>query len=267
MRRKLIIGNWKMHGSRASIDELLLSVQSLVGAASSLAGVDTVVCPPSVFIPQVAAVLSVGSIACGAQTISEYEHGAYTGEISGSMLAEFDCRYAIVGHSERRSLFVESDAQLVEKFVAAQRAGITPIYCVGESLPQREAGTALGAVSAQLQVLIDRVGIEAFAGTVIAYEPVWAIGTGKTATPEQVRQVHGHIRALFARVSVSVAAGLQIVYGGSVNAVNAAELLGSEDIDGALVGGASLKAQEFAAIITAARSAYKSVETINSLKR
>jgi len=260
MRRKLVIGNWKMHGSRASIDVLLSGLQSLVGNALSLgvaegALVDVVVCPPCVFLPQVGAALSDGSIAWGAQTISEHEQGAFTGEISGAMLAEFDCQYAIVGHSERRSLFAESDAQLVEKFVAAQRVGLTPIFCVGETLAQREAGAALSTIASQLQVLIDRVGIDAIAGAVIAYEPVWAIGTGKTAAPEQVRQVHGHIRALFASASAQVAAGLQIVYGGSVNAANAAELLGSEDIDGALVGGASLKAREFAAIVTAACSA------------
>ena len=251
MRRKLVVGNWKMNGSQVSVDKLLSALESDIDTDSSA---EVAVCPPCVFIPQVAAALSGGSIAWGAQTISEHQQGAFTGEISGAMLAEFECRYAIVGHSERRSLFAEGDEQLVEKFAAAQRVGVTPIFCVGESLAQRESGAALSTVSAQLQLLIDRVGIDAMADAVIAYEPIWAIGTGETASVQQVQQVHSHIRALLAGASASVAAASQIIYGGSVNAANAAELLGSEDIDGALVGGASLKAKEFAAIVAAASS-------------
>lgn len=252
MRRNLVVGNWKMHGSLASVDDLLSGLKSSSGGIDSTV---VAVCPPYVFIPQVAKSLSGTAIQWGSQNLSEQQQGAYTGEVSGAMLAELGCEFAIVGHSERRSLYHETDQLVAEKFIAAQQAALTPILCVGESLEQREAGAALATVEAQLKVLVDLAGIDAIAKSVIAYEPVWAIGTGKTATPEQAQQVHAHIRQVIAQSSQQVASEIQIIYGGSVNAENSAELFAKEDIDGALVGGASLKAIEFAAIVKAAAGA------------
>lgn len=249
MRRNLVVGNWKMHGSLASVNELLSGLKSSIGSIDSLT---IAVCPPFIFAPVVEKSLAGTAIQWGSQNISENQQGAYTGEVSGAMLAEFGCRYAIVGHSERRSIYSESDLLVAQKYMAAQQAGLTPIVCVGESLEQREAGKALTTVERQLEILIDEAGIESFSRAVIAYEPVWAIGTGKTATPEQAQEVHSHIRQVIGRSSEQVAAKIQIIYGGSVNAGNSAQLFAKEDIDGALVGGASLKAVDFSAIVNAA---------------
>lgn len=248
MRRCLVVGNWKMHGTVVAVDDLLTGIKRAI----SLDGqTDVAVCPPFIFIPRVAAALKDSGISWGAQDISEQCEGACTGEVSATMLLEFACSYAIIGHSERRSRHGETDGLVAAKFKAAQDAGLTPVMCVGESLQQREAGQALATVEAQVSAVLDAVGIDAFSDAVVAYEPVWAIGTGKTASPEQAQEVHAHIRQVLAAAGSEVAGQLQILYGGSVNAGNAAELFAKTDIDGALVGGASLKTDEFCAIVMA----------------
>ncbi|MDP2169679.1 MAG: triose-phosphate isomerase [Thiobacillus sp.] len=246
MRKKLVAGNWKMHGSLAENAALLSALKP------ALAGIEAVVCVPFPYLAQAQAELTGSSIAWGAQNVSEQTKGAFTGEVSASMLLDFGCTYVIVGHSERRSLYGESDALVARKYVAAQAAGLTPILCVGESLAERESGVTEAVVSRQLDAVIDAAGVASLAGAVIAYEPVWAIGTGKTASPEQAQAVHAFIRGRVAALDASVADQLVIQYGGSVKAANAAELMAQPDIDGGLIGGASLVADEFAAICRAA---------------
>jgi triosephosphate isomerase len=213
------------------------------------------VCVPFPYLPQVSAALAGSPIAWGAQNVSEHDAGAYTGEVSGAMLREFGCRYAIVGHSERRALYGEDDKTVAAKFVAARRAGLTPILCVGETLAQRERGETESVVGRQLDAVVGAAGIAAFAGAVLAYEPVWAIGTGKNATPQQAQDVHAFARGRLAARDEALAAGLTILYGGSVKPGNAAELFAMRDIDGGLIGGASLAATDFIAICAAARRA------------
>ena len=242
MRTPLVAGNWKMHGDRQMVRELLAGIQS--GNLSS--GVDVAVFPPYVYLPQVAEAVAGSAIAFGAQTLSEHQQGAFTGEISASMLVDIGCQYVLVGHSERRTLFAESNEQVAEKFVAAQKAGLIPMLCVGETLEEREAGKTLSVISEQLQAVTAR-DID-LTKSVIAYEPVWAIGTGLTATPEQAQEVHAYIREQLGAVGQQV----RILYGGSVKADNAASLFAEADIDGALVGGASLKADQFCEICRAA---------------
>lgn len=250
MRRSLVVGNWKMVGSRVGVTELVeeLKVHLVINDQ-----VDVAVCPPYIFLPQVSESMRESGVHWGAQNLSQYSEGAFTGEISASMLADFGCKYTIVGHSERRSLFSEDDAEVADKFVATQSVGLTPILCVGESLQQRESGEALEWVERQITAVIEVAGVEAFANAVIAYEPIWAIGTGKTASPEQAQQVHAHIRSVVASGHAGVAGDLRILYGGSVKANNAGELFANPDIDGALVGGASLIAADFAEICKAAK--------------
>ena len=246
MRKKLVAGNWKMHGSLAENAALLAAIKP------ALAGIEAVVCVPFPYLAQVQAALSGSSITWGAQNISEQAKGAFTGEVSASMLLDFGCKYVIVGHSERRSLYSESDALVASKYKAAQAAGLTPILCVGESLAERETGVTEAVVARQLDAVIDLAGVGSLANAVIAYEPVWAIGTGKTATPEQAQAVHAFIRGKIAALDQSVADHVVIQYGGSVKAANAAELMVQPDIDGGLIGGASLVADEFVAICRAA---------------
>jgi len=246
MRKKLVAGNWKMHGSLAENAALLSALKP------ALAGIEAVVCVPFPYLAQAQAELSGSSIAWGAQNVSEEAKGAFTGEVSVSMLLDFGCTYVIVGHSERRSLYGESDALVARKYVAAQAAGLTPILCVGESLAERESGVTEAVVSRQLDAVIDAAGVASLVKAVIAYEPVWAIGTGKTASPEQAQAVHAFIRGRVAALDASVADQLVIQYGGSVKAANAAELMAQPDIDGGLIGGASLVADEFVAICRAA---------------
>jgi len=246
MRKKLVAGNWKMHGSLAENAALLSALKP------ALAGIEAVVCVPFPYLAQAQAELSGSSIAWGAQNVCEQAKGAFTGEVSASMLLDFGCTYVIVGHSERRSLYGESDALVARKYVAAQAAGLTPILCVGESLAERESGVTEAVVSRQLDAVIDAAGVASLAKAVIAYEPVWAIGTGKTASPEQAQAVHAFIRGRVAALDASVAGQLVIQYGGSVKAANAAELMAQPDIDGGLIGGASLVADEFVAICRAA---------------
>ncbi|NDP48727.1 MAG: triose-phosphate isomerase [Sulfuriferula multivorans] len=246
MRKKLVAGNWKMHGSLAENSALLAALKP------ALAGIDAVVCVPFPYLAQVQAALAGSSVAWGAQNLSEQAKGAFTGEVSAAMLLDFGCTYVIVGHSERRSLYGESDALVANKYMAAQAAGLKPILCVGESLDERESGVTEAVVARQLDAVINAAGVASLANAVVAYEPVWAIGTGKTASPEQAQAVHAFIRHKIAALDVAIADQLVIQYGGSVKAANASELMAKPDIDGGLIGGASLVVEEFVAICRAA---------------
>jgi triosephosphate isomerase len=247
MRNKLVIGNWKMHGSLA--DNLGLLHQVRAGAAELKAGV--AVCVPYPYLAQARSALDGSAVSWGAQDVSEHKSGAYTGEVSASMLADFGCRYALVGHSERRSFYGDSDQVVAAKTAAALALGLIPVICVGETLEEREAGITAAVVGRQLDAVLERCGVAALAKAVLAYEPVWAIGTGKTASPAQAQEVHQQIRARVAAQDAQVAAGVQILYGGSVKPGNAAELFAQADIDGGLIGGASLVAKDFLAICAA----------------
>jgi len=241
-RRTLVAGNWKMNGSRADSTAL---VNGLKQGIASVKNADLAVCPPYILIPLAADLLKGTAIAVGGQNLNINTSGAFTGEIAGPMLKDAGCRYVIVGHSERRSLYGENDAVVADKFKAAQDHGLVPILCVGELLEEREANRTEAVVARQLDAVIAKSGIAAFANAVIAYEPVWAIGTGKTASPEQAQAVHKFIRDKLAKLDAGVAGGVRILYGGSMKASNAKELLGQPDIDGGLIGGASLQAEEF----------------------
>lgn len=250
MRTPLIAGNWKMHGSLAESHRLVAALRAGVATASHAR---MLLCPPLVYVHAAAGWLEGSAILLGAQDISERPGtGAYTGEVSGAMLADVGCGYAIVGHSERRALYAESDALVAAKFRAAQQASLTPILCVGETLEEREAGRTREVVERQVTAVLDELGVSAFGDAVVAYEPVWAIGTGRTATPEQAQQVHALIRAMIAARDVTIAGQLTILYGGSVKGANAKDLFAMDDIDGGLVGGASLQASEFLNIFHAA---------------
>lgn len=249
MRQPLVAGNWKMNGSLDSITAL---VEGVKAGLDSVSTAEMAVCPPYVYIPTVAALIGGTPISLGAQDVSDQEAGAFTGEVAPAMLTDVGCKYAIVGHSERRSIYGESDDFTASKFAAARKAGLVPILCVGELLEEREQGITEQVVSRQLDAVIDLEGIGALADAVIAYEPVWAIGTGKTASPEQAQDVHAFIRGKLAALDTAVADKVRILYGGSMNAANAAELLAMADIDGGLIGGASLKPADFLAIGSAA---------------
>lgn len=247
-RKKLVAGNWKMNGSfsrnSALLEEVLAGVSGL--------GCEILVCPPFPYLAQVGRLLAGSGVVWGGQNISSYEQGAYTGEVAGEMLIDLGCRYVLVGHSERRSLFGESDSLVAEKFSAAQKASLIPILCVGESLDERNAGLTEFVVMRQLNAVLAVCGVDALRESVIAYEPVWAIGTGVTATPVQVQEVHALIRQRLAQLSRQVAEVVRIVYGGSVKPENASTLFAQQDVDGGLVGGASLVASDFLAICRAA---------------
>lgn len=247
MRVKLVAGNWKMHGSLATNLGLLQAVREGAKGAAEIA-----VCVPYPYLAQARSVLDGSAVAWGAQDVSEHVQGAFTGEVSGPMLADFGCRYALVGHSERRSFYGDTDGVVAAKFAAALKSGLIPVLCVGESLAEREAGVTGDVVTRQIDAVLATSGVGAFAKAVVAYEPVWAIGTGRTASPAQAQEVHALIRQRFARDSADVAAGLRILYGGSVKPGNAGELFGQPDIDGGLIGGASLVAADFLAIHAAA---------------
>jgi triosephosphate isomerase len=248
MRRKLVVGNWKMHGSLALNAALLGAIKT---GAAQLSRVDIAVCAPFPYLAQLQAELAASAVKWGAQDVHQLEKGAFTGEVSAAMLADFGCTYVIVGHSERRSIYGESSRLVAEKFVAAQQAGLIPILCVGETLEQREHGETETVVAEQLDAVIAVAGVQALRKAVLAYEPVWAIGTGKTATPEQAQAVHAFIRQRVTEQDVQVAQGLVILYGGSVKAANAQELFAKADIDGGLIGGASLVADDFLGICRA----------------
>lgn len=246
-RKKLVAGNWKMNGSLAANAALMGELLAGIGQPVC----DVAVCVPAVYLAQVQLLLAgQGGIALGAQDVSQHESGAYTGDVSAAMLKELGARYVIVGHSERRQYQGETDAQVAVKAQRALAAGLTPIVCVGETLREREQGETESVVGRQLSAVIQLNG-ERLADLVVAYEPVWAIGTGRTATPEQAQAVHAALRALLAAADLQ-AAGVRILYGGSMNAGNAAELLAQPDIDGGLIGGASLKARDFLKIIETA---------------
>jgi len=251
MRRKLIAGNWKMFGSLAQNEALLNAVS--VGIAR-MPGVDCAVCVPFPYLAQAQQMLRSSAVKWGAQDVHQADKGAYTGEVAASMLCDFGCRYVIVGHSERRSLYGESSQLVAGKFAAAQKVGLLPILCVGETLEQRESGTTETVVAGQLDAVIKLLGVQSLRNAVVAYEPVWAIGTGKTASPEQAQAVHAFIRQRVAGHDGQVAQGLNILYGGSVKPSNAAELFAMPDIDGGLIGGASLVAEDFLAICHAGQN-------------
>ena len=248
MRRKLVVGNWKMNGSRTSNAVLLSEI--VAGLAAS--GAASAVCVPAPYLAQCQAQLAGTALGWGAQDVSAHASGAYTGEISAAMLQDFGCGYVVIGHSERRAYHGESDAQVAAKTVAALAAGITPIVCIGETLAQREAGQTDEVVAQQLGAVLAAVSADEVAKLVLAYEPVWAIGTGKTATPQMAQDVHQVLRAQLAAKNAVAAAGVQILYGGSMKPENAKELMAMPDIDGGLIGGAALKAADFLAIIHAA---------------
>ena len=252
MRQSLVAGNWKLNGSGALIKALLDEINTGV---AGMQNVSVAVCAPYVYIPMIAGLLQGSCIAAGAQDVSEHDSGAYTGEVSAAMLQEVGCEYVIVGHSERRALYGERDEDTANKFAAARRQGLIPILCVGETLAEREQGITEDVVARQLDVVIALEGVDALGDAVIAYEPVWAIGTGKTASPQQAQDVHAAIRAKLAGLNAVVAEKVQILYGGSVKGANAAELFAMADIDGGLIGGASLDAQDFLAICQAGNAA------------
>ena len=249
-RKPLIAGNWKMHGALAESRQL---VDALRAGVSANARATMLLCPPYVYLPAVQGWLQGSPILFGAQDVADKPGtGAFTGEVSGQMLRDVGCSYVIVGHSERRALYGETDAVVATKFKAAQAAGLTPILCVGETLEQREAGQTRSVIERQVAAIVDAAGVQAFAKAVIAYEPVWAIGTGRTASPEQAQEVHAFIRGMIAARDATIAAGLSILYGGSVKGANARSLFAMADIDGGLVGGASLVAAEFLEIFRSA---------------
>jgi len=251
MRRPLVAGNWKMYGSKAGVRQLL---DGVLAGAGGVSGVDIAVCAPYVYLDRVEDRLRGSTVEWGAQDVCDRTgEGAYTGEVSGQMLRDFGCRYVIVGHSERRHIYGETDALVAAKFGAALASGLVPILCVGELLGEREDGATEKVVDRQLAAVLAALGSPGDLGRgVIAYEPVWAIGTGRTATPDQAQEVHAFIRARLMREDRATAGNLRILYGGSVKAANAADLFAMEDIDGGLIGGASLKSDEFLSICRAA---------------
>ncbi len=250
MRRNIVAGNWKLHGSRAFAADLVAAIAADMPAS----GVDVVVLPPLPYLSELIDGFEARGLLFGAQDVSANEKGAYTGEVSAAMLVDIGARYGLVGHSERRQHHAESDALIAHKFLAAKHAALVPILCVGESLHEREAGQTEYRIETQLAAIFEHAGAQAFAGAVVAYEPVWAIGTGKTATPAQAQAVHAFIRGEIAARDATIAGSLCILYGGSCKPDNAAELFAQPDVDGGLIGGASLVASDFLAIVAAART-------------
>ena len=248
MRKKFVAGNWKMHGSFQQNTALLENLKAHVSDVACAVAV----CVPYPYLAQAQSMVEGSVIGLGAQNLSEHVSGAFTGEVSASMLKEFGCRYVLVGHSERRAQYGESDAVVAAKFAAAQAVGIVPVLCVGESLAERQSGLTAQVVSRQLSAVLDLLGVAALESSVVAYEPVWAIGTGMTATPGQAQEVHFAIRSQVAVQNAVIAGGLRILYGGSVKPQNAKELFAQADIDGGLIGGAALVADDFLAICRAA---------------
>lgn len=241
MRQKLIMGNWKMNGSRADGQQLAKALAEGLGAVSQ----EVAVCVPFVYLSDIANVLGDSGIKLGAQNVADQASGAYTGEISAAMLKDCRCKYALVGHSERRSYYGDTDQSVAQRFCHAQKQGVVPVLCVGETLEEREQDKTFEVIDQQLNAVIEAAGVEALQDAVIAYEPVWAIGTGKTATDEQAQEVHHYIRQQIAARNAEIAGKLQILYGGSVKPDNAKALFAMPDIDGGLVGGASLDAAGF----------------------
>ncbi|HEY2346620.1 MAG TPA: triose-phosphate isomerase [Xanthomonadaceae bacterium] len=263
MRRRIVAGNWKLHGDRAFARALL----DEIAAARRPPDVEVVLLPPAIYLGELIAQYMQAGLAFGAQDLSANDSGAFTGEISATMVHDVGCRYTLVGHSERREYHREDNRLVAEKFVAAHKAGLTPILCVGETLQQREAGQTEWVIQRQIDAVRDIAGQDALAACVVAYEPVWAIGTGRTATPQQAQEVHAFIRGEVAAGNATIANWLPILYGGSVKASNAADLFAQPDVDGGLIGGASLVARDFLAIVAAAsRPSGGSDRTLRSLK-
>ncbi|MBR9882250.1 MAG: triose-phosphate isomerase [Oceanospirillales bacterium] len=252
MRKALVAGNWKMNGRIAKNDELVTTVLAGLAEQALTERVDVMVFPPSIYVGQVESLVRGSNVSVGAQNLCEYKDGAYTGELSADMLVDSGCTAVLVGHSERRALFGDDDARVAAKVKAALDAGLTPVLCLGESLEERDAEKTLAVVTEQFETAVDALDVSEIARIVLAYEPVWAIGTGRTATPEQAQEVHAHLRGLLASRSRELADKVRVLYGGSVNADNAAALFGQPDIDGGLIGGASLKAKDFLTICHAA---------------
>lgn len=252
-RQPLVIGNWKMHGTQASISSLL---QALLSQLPTLKQTQVAVCAPFPYLLLCREKLTNSPVYWGAQNVSEYESGAYTGEVAAAMLADMGCRYVLVGHSERRALLSETDSQVVAKIAQALAGGLTPVLCVGETLAERETGAMEAVITRQLHAVLDVLTPAQLRQLVVAYEPVWAIGTGQTATPEQAQVVHALIRQLWRQRLPDHADALTVLYGGSMKADNARLLLAQPDVDGGLVGGAALDAQQFCAIINAAEQAW-----------
>jgi triosephosphate isomerase (TIM) len=250
MRRPIVAGNWKLHGSRTDNARL---VEDVMAQLPTKPAGQCIVCPPFVYLQEIARLLRGSSVELGAQDVCAEAHGAFTGEVSASMLKDVGCEYVIVGHSERRLIYRESDQLVARKFASALSKSLVPILCLGEQLAERDADRTKDVIARQLDAVLELTGIDVFAHAVIAYEPVWAIGTGRNATPEQAQDVHAFIRARLAARNGKIAADTRILYGGSVKAGNAAELFAMPDVDGGLIGGASLKADEFLAILAAAR--------------
>lgn len=248
MRRKIIAGNWKMNGDRSFANEYISTFLPALAAAELSEGVQIVLAPPAILLTEMAPKLADSEVTLAAQSVSSYESGAYTGELSSAMLSDAGCTWCLVGHSERRALFGETNAEIVNKVAQLLRQKVTPILCVGETLAQRESGEAESVVAEQLNAVLEAFTEDELALLVVAYEPVWAIGTGKTATPAQAQAMHKGIRAQVAKKSADLANDLTILYGGSVNVATAKELFSQQDIDGGLVGGASLKAEQFSQI-------------------
>jgi len=252
MRRYLVAGNWKMNGSRQANAAL---VEKTVAGLARCSDVEVLVCPPAVYLESVGQAVRGTPVRLGAQNLSDRDApGAFTGEVHGAMLREMQCEYVIVGHSERRALYGETDEVVARKFRAAQSLGLTPILCVGETLAQREANETEAVLERQLEAVVQLCEVAALARAVVAYEPVWAIGTGRTATPQQAQEAHAFLRAQVASRDARIAAALRVLYGGSVNSGNAAALFAGPDVDGGLIGGASLKADEFLSICAAAQA-------------
>ena len=255
MRRPIVAGNWKMHGTRSENARLIEEITSRYPADMAAEAGECVICPPYVYLQEVGRLLRESSaIVLGAQDVCADAQGAFTGEVSATMLKDVGCQYVIVGHSERRLLYRESDQLVARKFAAAHAKALVPILCVGEQLADRETGRTREVVARQLDAVLELCGTRTLANAVIAYEPVWAIGTGRNATPDQAQEVHAFIRARIGAQDDTIAASTRILYGGSVKASNAAELFAMPDVDGGLIGGASLKADEFLAILAAAGS-------------
>jgi len=248
MRQKMVAGNWKMNGTTNSVRELISGIKAGLDGPSC----EVVVCPPFVYLPVVAAEIAGSAIKLSAQNMCDKDAGAFTGEISGPMLKDIGCEYVILAHSERRAMFGETDEVAARKYAAALNNNLKPIFCIGETLGEREQDITEDVIARQIDAIINTEGVASLANAILAYEPVWAIGTGKTATPDQAQSVHAFIRNRIANLDAGIADSLRILYGGSMNPGNAADLIAQPDIDGGLIGGASLKADDFLAIINAA---------------
>ena len=246
MRQKMVAGNWKMNGTSNSVRELVSGIKAGLNGQSA----EVVVCPSFVYLPTVAAEIAGSAIRLSAQNMCDQDAGAYTGEVSGPMLKDIGCEYVILAHSERRAMFGETDEVAASKYAAALKNNLKPIFCIGETLEEREQNITEDVIARQIDAIINTSGVASLANAVLAYEPVWAIGTGKTATPNQAQAVHAFIK--IGALDAGIAESLRILYGGSMNPANAAELIAQPDIDGGLIGGASLKAEDFLAIINAA---------------